>query len=139
MSKQTTVVFGRDQILAAKPVLEVEQVAVPEWGEGVVVNVRAMTASERDRFEESMKKGTGKNTTVDLSNFRARLCVASIVDEQGVRCFTNADIPALGAQPVKILQRICEVATRLSGLSGEDIDELSGKSETTLDGDSASG
>ncbi len=115
-------VFGRDQFLAQAPVLDTVQVPIPEFGEGVVVNVRAMSAGDRDRFEESMKKGKGKNTTIDLRNFRARLCIASIVDETGAKVFSGIDLPALSAYPVKILQRICQAATEASGLDDDDED-----------------
>ena len=128
MSKQTqknatTIVAGRDLFLASTPAVEIVQVPTPEFGEGVVVNVKAMTAGERDRFEESMKKGKGRNTTVDLRNFRARLCVASIVDENGVKLFTSADLPVLSTYPVKVLQRICNAAIEASGLNDEDDDD----------------
>jgi hypothetical protein len=138
MSKQTaavnkTVVFGRDQFLSAVPALEIVDVPVPEFGEGVVVRVKGMSAGERDRFEESLKRGKGKNLTVDLRNFRARLCVASIVDEHGVKVFTSADLPALSAYPVKVLQRICNAAIEASGLNDEDEgdDPLDDSDETT--------
>jgi len=145
MSKATqtgpkTVVFGRDQFLSAVPALEVVPVPLPEFGAGVVVNVMAMTAGQRDRFEESLKKGKGRNTTVDLRNFRARLCVASIVDEHGVKVFTSADLPALSAYPVKVLQRICNAAIEASGLNDEDEDaDPLDDSDETSGSDSVSG
>lgn len=128
MSKQaqaqsSVVVAGRDMWTSLKPVVEIIQVPAPEFGDGVVVNVKGMTAGERDRFEESLKKGKGRNMKVDLRTFRARLCIASIVDENGERIFSSADLPMLSAYPVKILQRICKAATEASGLEDDDEDE----------------
>jgi hypothetical protein len=42
--------------------------------------------------------------------------------------FTDADIVALGAKNAAALNRLFEVAQRLSGLRGEDFEELLGNS-----------
>ena len=116
----------RDAILAA-PDLPTEEVLVPEWGGTVLV--RGLTGTERDAFEEEMITGKGKNRDVNLSNFRARLIVKSVVDKSGKRLFTQADMVALGGKSAAAIQRVFQVAMRLSGMSEEDVEELTKNSE----------
>ena len=116
----------RDAILAAPDMLT-EEVPVPEWGGTVLV--RGLTGTERDAFEEEMVTGKGKNRDVNLSNFRARLIVKSVVDKAGKRLFTQADMVALGGKSAAAIQRVFQVAMRLSGMSEEDVEELTKNSE----------
>jgi len=116
----------RDAILAAPDMLT-EEVPVPEWGGTVLV--RGLTGTERDAFEEEMITGKGKNRDVNLSNFRARLIVKSVVDKSGKRLFTQADMVALGGKSAAAIQRVFQVAMRLSGMSEEDVEELTKNSE----------
>ncbi len=126
----------RDAILAAQDI-QTEEVDVPEWGGSVLV--RGMTGAERDAFEESVLTGRGKKRDVNLKNFRARLIVKSVVDKKGDRLFTMADIDALGAKSAAALGRCFDVATRLSGMSDEDVEELTKNSEEGQSEDSISG
>ena len=116
----------RDAILAAPDMLT-EEVPVPEWGGTVLV--RGLTGTERDAFEEEMITGKGKNRDVNLANFRARLIVKSVVDKSGKRLFTQADMVALGGKSAAAIQRVFQVAMRLSGMSEEDVEELTKNSE----------
>ena len=125
----------RDAILAA-PDLLTEEVPVPEWGGTVLV--RGLTGTERDAFEEEMITGKGKNRDVNLANFRARLIVKSVVDKGGKRLFTQADMVALGGKSAAAIQRVFQVAMRLSGMSDEDVEELTKNSEPGQSGSSTS-
>ena len=116
----------RDAILAAPDMLT-EEVPVPEWGGTVLV--RGLTGTERDAFEEEMITGKGKNRDVNLANFRARLIVKSVVDKGGKRLFTQADMVALGGKSAAAIQRVFQVAMRLSGMSEDDVEELTKNSE----------
>ena len=116
----------RDAILKASDI-QTEEVPVPEWGGTVLV--RGMTGAERDAFEEEMITGKGKNRDVNLTNFRARLIVKSVVDKDGKRLFTAADMVALGKKSAAAIERVWEVAMRLSGMSDEDVEELTKNSE----------
>ena len=111
----------RDQILAAQD-LKTEEVKVPEWGGSV--RVRSLDGAERDEFEQQMLETRGANTRVNMRNSRARLVAASVVDEQGKTLFTPADVEKLGGKSAKALNRVFEVAQRLSGLTREDVEEL---------------
>lgn len=136
-------ILGRDQILAAQD-LEKELVAVPEWGGHVYV--RALTGTERDAFEESLvdmktvRKGRKQETVrqTRLANIRARLCALTMCDEDGKRLFTDGDVEELGKKSASALNRVFEVAQRLSGLTDEDVEELAGNSESDHSGGSTS-
>lgn len=116
--------LSREEILNI-PDIQIEDVFVPEWNTNV--RVRGLTGTERDAFEEASLQRYGKKgqtREVNLKDFRARLSAWSMVDENGKRLFSDSDIPALGKKAAAALQRIFDVASRLSGLSESDVDEL---------------
>ncbi len=125
--------LNRDDILAVKDI-EVELVEVPEW-DGVVY-VKGMTGTERDRFETSIVEQRGKNTKVSMENIRAKLAAESICDEDGKRLFSVKDINALGEKSASALQRVFDVAQRLSGITGEDVEELTEEMDANPSGGS---
>ena len=114
-------VLNRDEILQVKDI-EIEEVEVPAWGGSVFV--KGMTGTERDAFEASIVQQRGKNASVNMANIRAKLASQTICNEEGERLFTDADIKALGKKSATALQLIFDVAQRLSGISGDDVEEL---------------
>lgn len=108
----------KDQILAASDI-KTEEVHVPEWGG--TVRVSGMTGEGRDRFEMACVAEDG---TASVSNVRAKLVASSIVDEQGRLIFTDADIEALGRKSCAALDRVFDVAQRLSRVSATDVESL---------------
>jgi len=116
-------VLTRDAILQAQD-LPTERVFVEEWGGEVIV--RGLTAAERDQFEQSIVETRGKDTRVNLRNIRAKLVTLCVVDEEGKRLFKDEDAELLGRKSAVALNRIFEVAQRLSGLRPEDVEELAG-------------
>jgi hypothetical protein len=112
----------RDEILTVQD-RQFEDVEVPEWGG--TVRLRGLTGQERDRLEASVISKQGKVT--NLTNFRARLCALAIVDEDGERIFSDADVAALGIKSAAALERVFMAAQRLSGLSDDDVAELVGE------------
>jgi hypothetical protein len=133
------VLLSRDDILKATA-LPTEEVEVPEWG-GMVL-VRALSGRERDEFEASMvaQRGEGKNMTLvpDTANVRAKLAAWCITGEDGKPYFTQRDVHALGELSGAALDRVFEVAQRLSGLSEADVEELAGNSPAAQSGASTS-
>lgn len=138
----------RDAILKVDD-LDSEWVPVPEWGGEVLV--KALTGRERDAFEASCqqerpildargKPVKGRTEMVyNRQNVRAKLVVRSIVDDQtGERMFTDGDAEHLGKKSAAALDRVFEVAAKLSRLGDDDIEELAGNSEAAQSGDSAS-
>lgn len=111
----------REQILQAND-LPKEQVDVPEWGGTVCV--RALTGAERDAYEAQCLEKRGKNYVANLRNLRAKLSALSLCDDGGNPLFTEDDITQLGGKAAAALDRIFEVAKRLSGLGSEDVEEL---------------
>lgn len=143
MSKNNIVILSKEAILSADD-LEKELVEVPQWGGAVYV--RALTGAERDAFEQSMvemrtvRQGRKQETVREmrLQNIRARLCALTICDEEGNRLFTDADVQALGRKSASALNRVFQVAQRLSGLTDEDVEELAGNSDEIRSDDSSS-
>ena len=111
----------REQILQSDD-LPRETVQVPEWGGEV--QVRTMTGTDRDAFEASMVRGEGKDRKVDLTNMRARLVGLTVIDEGGLRLFTDDEVDLLGAKSGAALDRVFAIAQKLNGLSGADVEEL---------------
>ncbi len=115
----------RDAILKANDIQQ-EVVEVPEWGGSVIV--QGMTGQERDLFEKSIvqddKDGENKRT-VNYEYFRAKLLVYTVRNEDGTRMFDEADVEALGAKSGRAIQRIADVALKLSGLTEEDAKKMS--------------
>lgn len=131
----TTQYLNKETILAADDI-QYEDVPVPEWGG--VVRVKSLMGNERDGLEASMIVGKGKNAQVNLENLRAKLVARSCVDENGKRIFDDTDIPALARKSALALNRVYEVAQRLSGITQEDVDELTKNSEAAQSADSGS-
>ena len=119
--------LSKDQIIAVSDVI-FETVEVSEWGGSV--RVRGLTGTERDAFEDSVLQGKGKNRDINLTNFRAKLVARSMVDEEGNRLFSDQEAGLLGKKSAAALQRVFDVAKRLSGMSDEDVEELTKNSES---------
>lgn len=129
-------ILGREQILAAKDI-QTELVPVPEWGGEVLV--RGLSGTERDAFEASVVEQKGKKTEYNLRNVRARFVALAVVDEKGERVFADPnDVLRLGRKSARALERVWDKARELSGLSDEDVEELSKNSESDQSDDSTS-
>ena len=109
--------LDRKAIFAAND-LDIQKVDVPEWGGEV--GIRGLTARERDLFEASI------GTSVNLDNLRARLVVLTLCDDDGERVLQDKDATALGKKNAQVVDRLFEVARRLSGMTGSDVKELEG-------------
>jgi hypothetical protein len=101
----------RDQILAADD-LPMEEVEVPEWGGSVFV--RGMQGNERDRFEMGMY--LTKDDLEEKAVVRARVVAWCALDDKRRQLFTTADVEWLGRKSGRALDRIFDVAKRLSGI-----------------------
>lgn len=128
-------ILNRDAILQTSDIRK-ELVPVPEWGGDVYV--RSLTAAERDQFEASLIVQRGKQQEINLKNARAKLAVLAICDEQGQRIFSDADLAEMGKKSAGALQRVWIVAQRLSGITDEDMEELTKNSTSGQSDDSSS-
>ncbi len=124
-------VLDREAILKANDI-EKREVYIPEWGGSVYV--RGMTGRERDQFEASIIRQRGRDTEINMKNARAKLVVMCTVDQEGNRLFTDADIALLANKSAKALDRIFAVAQELSGITREDMEELTENLDETTSG-----
>ena len=69
---------------------------------------------------------------------RETLSAFSICDEQGSLLFTKKDISALGKKSAAALERVVNVAMRLSGIGEQDMKELAKELDENPSGGSAS-
>jgi hypothetical protein len=111
----------RAAIVAASD-LPTDYVDVPEWGGRV--KVRAMTGTERDRYdaESAIQRGEAPgDPAAIMGGFRVRMLAKVIVDEDGNRLFgdSKADIAELGSKSGDVLDRIYDAVLALSKLSAE--------------------
>lgn len=124
--------LNKDQILSSED-LPFEEMEMPEWGGKV--NVRGLTGKERDAFEESIADKSGEEGApkVNLNNFRAKLVVLTVVDENGKRVFSDTDADALGKKSARAINRVFEKARKLSGIGKDDVEEMTKNLQTTQD------
>ena len=130
------VLLSKEAILAASE-LKAEDVEVPEWGG--TVRVRELTGTELDAYQASMRQQRGKNFVLNEANVRSKLAVRAIVGDDGERLFADSDAAALGKLSSAALDRVFEVAARLSRISDEDVEEMAknsgaGQSEGSISG-----
>jgi len=111
----------REQILGITDI-QIEELDVPEWGGKIYV--KALTGAERDAFESSVIEMRGSTRKINMRNVRAKLASMAICDEKGNRLFTDADVEALSKKSASALDKIFTVASRLSGISSEDEENL---------------
>lgn len=124
--------LSKAELLAKASKLPTERVVVKEL-DGTVFLVKGMSGEQRDAWETSLVRGRGSNRKVDTLNIRAKLVAKCLYWEDGTRVYEDAEAGELGQWRVDVLQRLFEVAQRLSGVSDKDADELEQRSavETT--------
>jgi hypothetical protein len=121
---QELTVLDRRAILAQPAMTGFVTVTVPEWGPKAAVCLREMSGAERDAFEASV--AALKSEGQALVNFRARLLAATICDAERRLIFEPGDIAELGKKSARAIGRLFDVAARLSGITGKDVEEAEG-------------
>jgi hypothetical protein len=129
-------ILKRDDILLAADIKK-ELLPVPEWGGEVFV--KALSGTERDRWETSMIQMKGTDRTINMQNIRAKLASMAICDEDGKRLFSDNDVLALGQKSASALQRVFELAQKLSGIGDDAVEELTEGVKTDPFDDSLTG
>jgi len=119
--------LNRNDILKASDI-KFEKVNVPQWGGDVMVY--GMSGAERDSFEASVVNMYGLTPVTNVRNIRAKLCVLTIRDENGVRLFTDDDAAELGKKSADVLDRLFAISQHLSGISKADVEALAKNSES---------
>lgn len=122
--------LSRDSILKASDI-EVEYVEVPEWKGSV--KVTGLTGTEKSDYEATLFKQKGKDVEMNMKNAMVKLVVLTCIDEEGNKIFQRADVEALGAKSGKAISKVYKVAAKLSGLTDDDIKELTENLSETPD------
>ncbi len=121
MADKERTILDKDSIFAAEDITT-EAVEVEEWGGWVLI--RTLTGRERDRLEADLLSGRNGKAGVNLDNVRAKMVVATAVDDEGNQLFTLGDVIKLGEKSGAALSKVATVAQRLAGLSATDVEEL---------------
>lgn len=119
--------------LDRKMLLEKEKMEIVkvEFDNGDYVFVRQMTGHERDTFEQSLlkknrdSKGTIVGYEQSTEDFRAKLAVVTVCDEQGEMIFHPGDYATLSrSMSAKRLEKIVNEAQKLNAITEEDKEEI---------------
>lgn len=131
------IVLSLDQIMAADD-LQTEWVSIPEWSprdapnpDAYGVYVRSLNGRERADWQQSSLMGNGKNATVNFQQYTVKLVALAAVDAAGKRVFIGLKGSELLTKNSAILERIGEVAMRLSGIGEEEMEAISGNSKAS--------
>jgi len=121
----------KDQILMADD-LASEEVEVPEWGGKVLV--QELSGTDANAYQMSLLTiKDGKVTGMNLDGAPVRLVAMSIVDPvTRLPMFTKDEVAKLGRKSARALDRLNEVAQRLSGVGDDAIKEAVGNSDAIL-------
>ncbi len=121
MAGKERTILSKDSILTADD-LPTEAVEVEEWGGWILI--RTLTGRQRDRLEADLIGSKKNGAALDLDNVRAKLVVATAVDEEGNPLFETGDEERLGGKSAAPLTKAATVAQRLAGLNTADLEEL---------------
>jgi len=109
----------KEQIIKV-PDLKSQVVSVPEWGGEVTL--QELDGRKRDEFEAYLITDPGsKDSKINLQGARAKLLSLSIVDEKKQQMFLPEEISSKSGV---VLNRLFEIAQKLSGLSDEEADKI---------------
>lgn len=113
--------FLNRELLLKKEELKIQKV---DLGNGDFVFVRQMSGREKDRFEQSLirkvydRSGKLDRIEQDLENFRAKLAVFTLCDEQGNLILQPNDYETLANSiSASKLEKIVEASTNLNQVS----------------------
>lgn len=112
----------RDQIRQVADDIETVLVPCPEWGGDILI--RGLTGAEWSRFQNSVVYYKGEKIKRNSDFLDARLIVLVAVDDKGQRVFAEEDASWLAKRSSKVLKRLAEVASSLSGISKDDMETL---------------
>ncbi|ALY09591.1 hypothetical protein SALGADO_66 [Arthrobacter phage Salgado] len=117
----------RDRAVAARP-YSTELVEVPEWD--ATVEVRSLPLGERNEMmAEVVDEETGKG---DFKAMFPALVIRAVFDpETGERVFAPDDAATINGFDAGVIDRVAEVALKLSGLADKAKDNAAGKSSKT--------
>ena len=113
--------WTREQILNVRD-LPLREVTVEAW-DGASVWLRTISAGERDRFF-LMSRKSPDSLEPDPENFRARLLVYCICDENGERLFRDDEVELLGEKCAGAINQLYAEAQSLNGFNRPDAEQI---------------
>jgi hypothetical protein len=115
--------------------VQIHDEPVPEWGG--TVRLRSLSGRDRDLFDASIRERHGGELVATFDNITAKLVARSIIDpDTGERVFSDEQIAKLGEKNAAVLNRLYDIAARLSGMRGQEA--MAGNSEAAPSGGSGS-
>ena len=121
--------LSKSEILEAKDI-ESETITISEWGGDVIVT--GLSLADKDKWTSSIMVD-GKP---DMEGATAKLCIMCMRDEAGEQLFSFKDRIALQKKSASALDKVFQVAQRLSGIGQEEVEETVKNSEKTQTPDS---
>jgi len=113
--------LSREAIEAAddRPLVALD---IPEWKGRVWI--RPLSGEERDQYWNSLFVGDGPARTLEMKLARAKAAVLSCCKADGSLMFCDHDIEWLAKKASKPLERIYQLADRLSAISPGSLEDL---------------
>ena len=110
----------KEQILTADD-LPTQEVDVTAWGGHV--RIRTLRGYERDAFEQKIQNRK-KGDQYNLLGIKVEFLQIVLVDEEGNALFEKADLKALNEKSSMPINQLFDVASKMSGITEKDVDEL---------------
>jgi hypothetical protein len=107
----------KDDVLKSDD-LKREIVKVPEWGGDILI--KTISGTDKDKYEMSIIDAKGNMKP----NIRAKLLIASCINEDGSLMFTERDIVHLGQKSAIALDRVFAAAQKLNAVNEADVEAL---------------
>lgn len=114
---------SREKLLALSGKRKTQDIEI----DGETYRIRSVLASEFARVEAKVSQANdakGAKRASGLAAANAMIAQIHIVDEEGNLMFSDADLPLLRELPNHVMSKIVSCSLALSGISGEDIEEL---------------
>jgi len=104
----------KEKILKAKDIKS-EKVKVDEWG--VTIEIKGMSGSQRAKL---IANAIDKNGNVNLERIYPELLISALIDpETGKQIFATNDQSVLLGKSGEVIERLAQLAIKLSGLGPE--------------------
>lgn len=120
----TIEIAGRDALLG----MTKRRYAEVKCGD-MTFRLQSLTEAEKSHFEKSILTSKGKIK----DDARRRLLVATLVDSDGKRLLTDADLRQLSELDGKVSQKLAAAAMEHTGFTDSDMDDLEKNSDSIHD------
>lgn len=115
--------MGLRQRIAQAIKLPREELWLEEIGEKVFV--REMTGAEYDAYQTETLGRAGKDGKLkNVNGLRAKLIQMCLLDEDGAQVYDAKSIDEIQSLPTTVIDKICEVASRINNLNNESDEAL---------------